>query len=623
MRRSGLALTLLLGLAGVCAANGDDPAPRDGLEAIPHPVLTTAEVAVKGQLGDLRAELEALLADPATRRSDLAGAFRSLGERYHAYDLLEAAAPCYRNTLRLHSEDLRSHHLLGVLARLEGLHGEAVAHLERALAGAPDNLAARLHLAFVELDRGRPEAAHVRAEEVLARDPQNAAAHLIVGRAALAAERPAAAVPALERALKFQPTAGRVHYLLAQAHRKLRDLEAARRHLAQQNAAEVGFADPLTASLYTDLAGSAALMQRAASAKVAGFLEASVDAYRHAVANAPESPEARRDLGALLAQTGRLAAAVDEYREALRLEPEKALNHFSLALVLEAAGGGQEALEHFRTAVAKEPDYSEFRRALAERLATAGAFQEAHDHFDRLLRLDPRDESSLLERAKIRAELGDAAHALEDARRVSTGDAAPHLRARALQVEADLVVRSGDPTTARTLLERALALVPDLPEAHFSLGVLAGRAQDFATALHHFHQVTEATPDRADAWLAEATSLSLLGREADAAARLEAGVAALPADASLIFTLARLRLAAEDPAVRDGARALELAESLFRFQTSFEHGELLAQAFAANGRHGEAMELYRQLLKQLPPGADPALEARWRGELKRLVVGER
>lgn len=618
------ALTLCVFLCvAACGGNGDAPAPREGLEEIPHPALDTAEPEVRRQLESLRAELEALLASPTTNRQDLASGFRRLAERYHAYDLVDAAASGYRNALHLMPEDARTHHLLGVVARLEGQHDTAADQLERALEGDAENLAARLHLAFVELDRGRGEVARAHAEGVLARDPQNAAAHLLLGRAALDADDPAAAIPAFERALELQPTALRVHYLLAQAHRKLGDLDAARRHLAEQGASEVGFADPITASLYTELAGSAALMQRAAGAKVAGFLEASVESYRQAVANAPESPEARRDLGALLAQTGRFDASVDQYREALRLEPEKALNHFSLALILEATGADDEALEYFRAAVEKEPGYVEFRRVLAERLATAGNFEEARTHFDHLLELDPRDDDSRLERAKVRAELGDIASARDDARRVSGGDGVPRLRARALQVEADLAVRSGNPAAARPLLEEALALAPDLPEAHFSLGVLAGMAEDFTTALHHFHLVTEATPERAAAWLGEATALALLGREADAAARLEEGLEALPTEGSLAFTLARLRLAAADPAVRDGMRALELAGSLFRTEASPEHAELLAQALIAVDRRGEAIDLYRRLLDQLPPDADPTFGARWRNALQRLEAEAR
>ena len=616
-----LALVLLL---VACGGDGlDAPASREGLEAIPHPELSAAEPAVVRQLDGLRDTLQARLDDPETSRRDLADAFRQLGERYHAYDLVGAAAPCYRNALHLVPGDRRVHHLLGVLARLEGDHSVAHGQLELALAASegadPTHaVATQLHLAFLELAMDQPAEANARALELITGGLESAAAHVVQGQAAMALEDPQGAVEAFERALELQPTAGRVHYLAAQAYRKLGDLDAARGHLEQQNPAEVGFADPTVASLYTDLAGSAAIMQRAAGAKAAGFLEASVESYRRAVANAPESPEARRDLGALLAQTGQLDQAIDQYREALRLEPDKALNAFSLALVLEAQGLDDEALGHFRTAVDREPDYREFRLVLAERLATAGALEEAHGHFDRLLDRDPSDFSSRLQRAKVRAELGDPAGALDDARSVVEGDAPANLRARAFHVQADLAARQGDRASARALLDRALALDPELPEAHFSLGTLAGMDGDFESALRSFARVTAATPERAAAWLGEATALALLGREAEAAQRLEAGLGALPGQGSLAFTLARLRLSANDPAVRDGARALELAQGLFQAQATPEHAEILAQALAATGQRTEAVALYRQLLEQLPPGADPSFGQRWRAEITRL-----
>lgn len=632
MRRCFLLSILLIGLLGSlvgCGNSADEPAPRDGLEAIPHPELSASEPPVIRQLAGLRQSLDSLLADPATRRQELADGFRLLGERYHAYDLVDAAAPCYRNARLLMPETTqlpetaRVDYLLGVLARREGNHEEAVASLLRAIDSDPDNLSARLHLAFVELAMGQPEAATQRAEAVIERQPEHAAAHVIRGQAAMALDDPAAAIPAFTRALELQPTATRIHYLLGQAYRKTGDLDAARHHLAQQGPSEVAFADPLTASLYTDLAGSAAIMQRAAGAKVAGFLEASVDSYRQAVANDPTSPEARRDLGALLAQTGKLEPSADQYREALRLEPEKALNHFSLALILEAAGKVDEALENFRAAVEKEPEYREFRLVLAERLASGGQFEEAVGHFDQLLVIDPRDDSSRLERAKVRAELGDVGSALSDARQVAEGDATPHLRARALQVQADLAARQGDRTMALALLQQVLALEPDLPDAHFSLGTLAGISGDFEGALGHFNRVTESTPERTAAWLGEATALVLLGREIEASARLEASLRALPDQGSLAFTLARLKLSAEDTSVRDGQRALELAEPLFRAQATPEHAEILALALDAVGRGDEAAALYRRLIDQLPANTDPALGQRWRAEIARLEGSQR
>ena len=613
-----LFLPLSLALVLACGDGMDGPAPRQDLESIPHPELSSAEPAVVRQLDGLRQALDAQLADADTPRGPLADAYRQLGERYQAYDLVDAAAPCYRNALRLQPANPRVHYLLGVLARREGEHESAVTHLPRAIDGDGDNLAARLHFAFVQLAMGRPADAASTARSVLKDAPRNAAAEVIVGQAAMAENDAATAIAAFERALEAQPTASRVHYLLAQAYRKQGDLDSARRHLEQQGPSEVAFADPINASLYTDLAGSAAIMQRAAGAKVAGFLEASVDSYRQAVANAPTSPEARRDLGALLAQTGQLDAAADQYREALRLEPDKALNHFSLALVLEAADHRDQALEHFRAAVDQEPDYREFRLVLAERLATAGQLEEAKGHFDRLLEQDPRDANSRLERAKVSAALGDAATALADARQVAEGDAPPLLRARAFQIQGDLAARQGQGQIAFDLLQEALSLDPDLADAHYSLGTLAGMAGDFERARQHFHRVTEATPERAAAWLGEATALVLLGREPEAAERLEAGVQALPDQGSLAFTLARLRLAAEDPTVRDGARALALAEPLFKAQATPEHAEVLASALAAVGRPDEAIALYRQLLDQLPKDSDPALESRWQAEITRL-----
>ena len=595
--------------------------PSEPLEAIPHPELGAAEVEVRRQLESARAAVEETLADPERSLADKAVQVGELGELYHAYDLTEAAAAAYRNAHRLDGDEPRWPYLLGVLHRYGGDPEPAVANLEVVLGLSPDDLAARLHLGMLELDRGGIDEAAVLAEEILAADPGEAAAQALAGRVAVAREDYATAVHRFEQALELQPSANRLEYLLGQAHRQLGDLDAARRHLRRQGGVEVVFEDPRLASIYTRLAGSAALMQRGASAKEAGLLDASLETYRRAVAGAPRSPEARRDLGALLAQTGRYIEAVDQYREAVRLEPDKGLNHFVLALVLEQVGepgGAESAIASIGRAVDLEPDYREFRFALASRLARSGRFADARDHFDRLLDQDRRDTDVRLERAKVRLELGDAIGALDDARAVEAEAPRPRQQAEALALVGTVQARQGDAQSAAATLRQALDLEPELVEARFSFANLLGMAGDFETAAGHYRFVTEREPERTTAWLGEATALALQGQEAEAAARLELGIASASDGLALRFALTRLLLGATDPQVLDPPRALGLARGLLAEHRSREHGELLVMALGANEHWSEAADLQRSLLQAVPPGTDPALLARWRAQLADL-----
>lgn len=615
-----LGLSLGLGVSSLVGCGGtppvDDLAGLD-IETVPNPELGAAEPAVREQLERARRAMEERLEGPGVTAAERAAAYGELAQLYHAYDLAEPAAAAYRNARRLAPGEVRWAYLLGVLSRLEGDLDQAAASLTAARRLNPDDPPTLLHLAAVELDRGHPEAATEAARAALAYE-ETAAAHAALGQAAEDGGDDAAAIEHYTRALELQPSASRLHYLLGQAHRRQGDLELAREHLEQQGQTDAGFADPRVASLYTSLAGSAAMMQRGASAKVAGFLEASLASYRRAVANAPRSPEARRDLGSLLAQLGRLDEAVDQYREALRLEPDVALNPFTLGLVLEAAGGEDEALGLIARAVELEPDYREFRRALASRLARRGQYDEARQHHDHLLERDPADVEVRLERAKVRAQLGDLAGAFDDASQVLDQELRPRLQAMALQVIGEVQARRGETAAARTTLTRALELDPDLGDAHFALANLLGVTGDYAAAAERYRRVTELQPERSTAWLGEATALSLLGRGAEAAERLAAAVAQRPDDGVVTYALARLLVASPDPEVRDGERGLALAERLFAAQKTPEHGELMALALAAVGRFDEAVAMQRRLLDAMPPGTSADLRRRWTENLARF-----
>lgn len=606
-------LTLVLGLL----ACGGPQLPVEPLETIPFPDLSAAETEVRRQLGAAQEAWLAMQADPEVEAADRALSVGSLGELYQAYDLTEAAAASYRNARRLAPDEPRWPYLLGVLHRFEGEGEAARDELHEALQLQPDT-ATRLHLAWVFLDLGQLDAAQEQVEAAMELGTDFGAARALEGRIALEREDHQGAVAAFEAALAAQPEANRLHYFLGRAYRKLGDLDAAKRHLEQHGTRDAAFADPRLASIYARLAGSAALMQRGASAKQSGALEASVGIYRQAVMGDPESPEARRDLGALLAQIGRYEEAAEQYQEAVRLEPEKGLNHFVLALVREQLGKSEAVLDGLRQAVDLEPDYREFRFAYASRLARGGDLPAAQQQFQALLSNDPDDLDVRLEQAKLELALGNVEAALADAEKVEQESLLPKQKAEALTVKADGLIRQNQPEAARQGLLQALELDPANVGAHFSLGNLSGMGGDFETALRHYRTVTEADPERVAAWLGEATALVLLERESEAVARLEAGIQQLPKYPALRFSFARLLLVPRDESLRDPQRALQMARQLWAEQQQPQHADLLIEALAATGSYDEAIDMQDKMLRSAPGRVAPGIIEVWQDRLNRL-----
>ncbi len=619
-------LVVLLLLAAAVPAH---PTPTaSDLEPVPHPALADFEDGVRRQLEGERAALDGRLARSVAtgdvEAADLASAFGRLGRLYHNYNLLEAAAACYQNARRLEPDAVAWIYLLGVIAERNGDLDVAAASFERALELRPGNPPALVRLGEIEVSRRNFDAAAGLFERALATEGTAAAAHNGLGKVAMARKDFAAAAEHFETTLALQPPASRVHYSLAQAYRRLRRVEEASAHLAQQGSDPVAIDDPLMAEVLAGSASATQHMQRGATARRAGQLERAVAEYRRAVELAPESPEARLGLAGALAAAESYSESIEQYREAVRLDPENAGIHSNLGATVVAAGGdGDEALGHFRTAVRLDPADRRFRRRLASQLATLGRWNEAAAEYRKLVAGDERDAGARLELAAVELELGDSRAARETAAAVLELDVAPEDRARALVLIAGVDGGGGEIPRAIELLRQAVELDPAFAAGRFRLASFLGMTGSYGEAAAEFREVRRLDPGNPAAWLGESTALVLWGREAEAVASLGEGLAALPGDARLAGGLARLLAAAADPALRDGERALKLARTAFEQAPSLELAETLAMAFATLGRFDQAVRWQERVVAAVEGSGDGALVARQRAALDRYRRGER
>ncbi len=109
-------------------------------------------------------------------------------------------------------------------------------------------------------------------------------------------------------------------------------------------------------------ANAAVLAQRAfeeALALEARDVRGAADAYRRALAGAPDLIEAWVNLGRLAHEAGDAREAVRLYHEALARSPDDPVIHFNLALALEDAIGAEPAIEHYERALALDPRFAD------------------------------------------------------------------------------------------------------------------------------------------------------------------------------------------------------------------------------------------------------------------------
>ncbi len=97
----------------------------------------------------------------------------------------------------------------------------------------------------------------------------------------------------------------------------------------------------------------------------------------------------------------------------------------------------------------------------------------------------------------------------------------------------------------------------------------------------------------------EAEALASMGRSREALQLLDEGWRATPESVELLHDLARLLASADDPEVRNGERALDLAKRTLRAGTTPSRLETLAMASAEAGLFADAVTFQREVIQAM------------------------
>ncbi|HVR70200.1 MAG TPA: tetratricopeptide repeat protein [Vicinamibacteria bacterium] len=358
--------------------------------------------------------------------------------------------------------------------------------------------------------------------------------------------------------------------------------------------------------------------------------EAAAPLFDRAVRLDPANAVALAGLGQIALSRHEWARAAHLFARALAAQPAATALHYPLALAHRGAGDRALAQAEIAKWGTQGPTLDD---PLSRRLHGLSAGQATH-----------------LQRGAAAAAGGDMVRAVEEFRHAVAED--PLYSAPRVNLGLALL-RAGDAPAAEEALRAALALAPESPAAHVALGYLESGQGAHGKAVEHYRAALAREPGREEARfnlaqslldlkrhgeaasefarlvasrpespvlrLAEVSALVLAGRDADARHRLEEGLEALPRDGDLAHALARLLAASDDPAVRDGPRALEIAQAIVATSEAIEHAETLAMALAEVGRFEEAARTQREVVARAKArGAagevERSMEAVWRYE---------
>ena len=311
-----------------------------------------------------------------------------------------------------------------------------------------------------------------------------------------------------------------------------------------------------------------------------GEVDESIPRFQKALEINLGDAEACNNLGNALMQKGELNEAVAYYLRALKINPGFAEAHHNLGLALEKMGELDGAIAHFQKAIDLRADYAEAHYDLGLALQQKGQLNPAIAQYQMALKLAPG-------MAKAHLNLGN------------------------------IFGQTGQMDKAVAQYQEALEINPDYAEAYNNLGNAMLNAGHMDEAILHYQKALEITPGYAEAHNNLGSALQRMGRAGEAIAEYQKALDINPRFTPALNNLAYLLAACPQAALRNGAKAVELA--LQANQATGDGNPIvlgtLAAAYAENGQFTEAIDAAQRASELADRQANAALAARLLSQL--------
>jgi len=329
--------------------------------------------------------------------------------------------------------------------------------------------------------------------------------------------------------------------------------------------------------------------------------------FERVTAREPASAAAWFGAGRAALAGGDRAQATAALEESLLREPTATAVHYPLAMAYRGLGDLERAEAHLARQgdVAPRPvdplmsalgDLLESPEVYSSRgrsALAAGNWPGAADLFDKGLAMAPADPFLRYGFGFALMRMGDAGGA-EAAFRRAIQTSPRHVEA--YYTLAEVLDGTGRPVEAVATLRLALEYTPGHVAARTKLAGILGRTGAPEEALQEFARTLELAPANAEAAFGYAMNLVRVDRFQAARDALAEAVQSFPDPTPFRLALARLLAAAPDARVRDGRRALEMAEDLLESAPGLALGETLAMALAELGRFADATQVQRDVV---------------------------
>lgn len=245
--------------------------------------------------------------------------------------------------------------------------------------------------------------------------------------------------------------------------------------------------------------------------------------WKITIARNPSSWLAHNNLGNCLRQEGKVDDAMAQYQEALRFEPENTITLYNIASALVQKGKLDDAIAQYREVLRVNPKYLDAYVNLGDALLKKGQLDEATAQYIAALKIKPND-------AMAHYNLGT------------------------------VLLQQGKKDEAIAHFEEAVQINPDYADAQDNLGSVLAQEGRVNEAIAHFQEALRINPENAEAWNNLGLVLLHKGQVGRAVASFQQALQLKPDYAEACNNLAWMLATISDGSLRDGKRAVELAQ---------------------------------------------------------------
>jgi tetratricopeptide (TPR) repeat protein len=294
--------------------------------------------------------------------------------------------------------------------------------------------------------------------------------------------------------------------------------------------------------------------------------------------------------------------------------------HNNLGTALLQMGRVDEAAIHFQKALEVQPNYAEARSNLGNVFFQKGRVDEAVANYQKALEINPKF-------ALARYNVGVAF--LQNGR---GHDAVEHFQG-ALEIEPDFAkahynlgvtfVQLGRVSEAIAQYNEALEINPNYAEAHYNLGIALLQIGRLNEAVSHYNKALAINPNYVEAHNNLGTALVQLGRVSEALAHFQKAMEINPLNVEAENNMALVLATFPETWVRNGTKAVELAEHADHLtgNANASVSATLAAAYAEAGQFPNAITTAKRALQLATDQGNTALGDAIRAQIRLYQSG--